>query len=256
MTSAAANKPITHARDHKSSSDNTIFVDVIEHLTVVVDRNGAVVQQYINGAIQLRSFLTGTPEMRLGLNQGLGIKSLSFTPPPHLSSNTTPVLPLDDVALHECLRWEEGALHAPSFTLFPPDGEFCAMSYRIMAAFPPPVIVTPFLECSGEAGSGSGAGSSGGSGHCLHYILRLRADFPADKTASQVVVTVPLPPWAHSVSVETASSSTSDPKHDSKPLSAGRSVCVRGEGLLRQKRWWTEASCCSLSGHTLDHDSA
>ena len=101
------------------------------------------------------------------------------------------------------------------------------MSYRVLAAFPPPVIVTPFLECSGETETGSG--SSAGSGHCLHYILRLRADFPADKTASQVVVTVPLPPWAHSVSVETASSSTSDAKHDSKPLSAGRSVCVRGK---------------------------
>ena len=56
--------------------DNTIFVDVIEKLTVVIDRNGVLQHSYINGQIMLKSFMTGSPEMRLGLNDNLKITSL------------------------------------------------------------------------------------------------------------------------------------------------------------------------------------
>ena len=37
----------------------------------------------------------------------------------------------------------------------------------------------------------------------LDYIVRVRADFPAEKSAANVLLTFMLPPWASSVSVET-----------------------------------------------------
>ena len=45
---------------------------------------GSVIHSTINGQILLKSYLTGSPEMRLGLNEdlvvrSLGIRTLSFT---------------------------------------------------------------------------------------------------------------------------------------------------------------------------------
>jgi AP-4 complex subunit mu-1 len=176
IASTAANKPILSSSDQK---DNTIFVDVIEKLTLVLKRDGSVSQQYINGTIQLKSFLTGSPDMKMGLNEQLAIRSLGVTGAG--SGSGGPVLALDDVSFHECLRWDEQS-NSAAFTLLPPDGEFTLLTYRIKAAFRPPIVVTPFLERQ--------------SPNKLDYIVRVRADFPADKTAANVLITFSLPSWA------------------------------------------------------------
>ena len=44
MTCSAANKPIT-----TDDKDSTIFVDVVEKLTLVFNRHASVAQQHING---------------------------------------------------------------------------------------------------------------------------------------------------------------------------------------------------------------
>jgi len=101
LSSTAANKPIAVGSDRK---DNAVFVDVFERLTVVFDRHGSVTHSYINGAIVLKSFLTGSPEMRLGLNEGLCIASLGVNGAG--VSDGRPLLTIDDVALHECVRFQ------------------------------------------------------------------------------------------------------------------------------------------------------
>eukprot|EP00277_Geminigera_cryophila_P004235 CAMPEP_0179419528 /NCGR_PEP_ID=MMETSP0799-20121207/8649_1 /TAXON_ID=46947 /ORGANISM="Geminigera cryophila, Strain CCMP2564" /LENGTH=475 /DNA_ID=CAMNT_0021193011 /DNA_START=3 /DNA_END=1427 /DNA_ORIENTATION=+ len=241
MTSAAANKPIMSAGDKK---DNTIFVDVIEKLTLVLNRNGSVSQQYVNGAIQLKSFLSGCPEMKLGLNDALSIKNLGVVGSG--SAGGGGVLAIDDMSFHECLRLDETSKTA-AFKLYAPDGEFTLLTYRITSPFRPPIIVTPFLETQGPNG--------------LDYIVRVRADFPAEKSAANVLLTFMLPPWASSVSVETAAS----PVAAAKPLSPGRAEVDRktlsvawlvpklpggSEVLLRAKMvlpTHTRASACDLS---------
>jgi AP-1 complex subunit mu len=47
---------------------NEIFLDVIEKLNLLVAANGTVLHSEINGAIKMRSFLSGMPELKLGLN--------------------------------------------------------------------------------------------------------------------------------------------------------------------------------------------
>eukprot|EP00290_Baffinella_frigidus_P014552 CAMPEP_0180148222 /NCGR_PEP_ID=MMETSP0986-20121125/19839_1 /TAXON_ID=697907 /ORGANISM="non described non described, Strain CCMP2293" /LENGTH=475 /DNA_ID=CAMNT_0022094153 /DNA_START=103 /DNA_END=1527 /DNA_ORIENTATION=- len=201
MASAAANKPITVGTERK---DNTVFVDVFEKLTVVLDRHGTVAHSYINGSIVLKSFMTGSPEMRLGLSDGVSISSLGVTGSGMSDGRAT--LTIDDVNLHECVRWQEGS-KTPTFTFFAPDGEFTLLKYRIRSTFRPPITVQPILETQGTNG--------------LDYVLRLRAEFPSDKVATNASVVFQLPAWATSVSVETAASPHS---LDSKgvQISAGR----------------------------------
>jgi len=47
---------------------NEVFLDVVESVNVLVSAKGQVLRSEINGAIKMRVFLTGMPELRLGLN--------------------------------------------------------------------------------------------------------------------------------------------------------------------------------------------
>ena len=97
-------------------------------------------------AIQLKSFLTGSPEIKLGLNQGLTVKSLGIvggTSGGGAASDSC--LAIDDMGFHESLCWDEQR-KTPDFSLYVPDGEFTLLTYRISCPFRPPILLTPFLE--------------------------------------------------------------------------------------------------------------
>ena len=42
-------------------------------MTVLIGANGSVLRQEIDGAIQMKSFLQGTPEIFIGLNENMSI---------------------------------------------------------------------------------------------------------------------------------------------------------------------------------------
>ena len=50
---------------------NEIFLDVIEKLNLLVSSNGTVLNSEINGVVRMKSFLSGMPELKLGLNDKL-----------------------------------------------------------------------------------------------------------------------------------------------------------------------------------------
>ena len=55
----------TEGIKHKN---NEVYLDVVEKLNLLVGANGAVLSSEIVGAIKMRSFLSGMPELKLGLN--------------------------------------------------------------------------------------------------------------------------------------------------------------------------------------------
>jgi AP-4 complex subunit mu-1 len=48
-----------------------IFVDILERLNVLFNANGFVLNSAIEGCIQMKSYLSGNPELRLALNEVL-----------------------------------------------------------------------------------------------------------------------------------------------------------------------------------------
>jgi len=52
---------------------NEIFVDILERLTVLFNANGFVLNSTIDGCIQMKSYLSGNPGLRLALNEDLVI---------------------------------------------------------------------------------------------------------------------------------------------------------------------------------------
>ena len=47
---------------------NEVFLDVIESVSMLVNSAGNMLRSEINGAVKMKCFLTGMPELRLGLN--------------------------------------------------------------------------------------------------------------------------------------------------------------------------------------------
>lgn len=134
--------------------------------------NGTVLQSEIVGTVKMRVYLTGMPELRLGLNdkvlfEGSGsefaryfnyweenasIVYLSY------SGGKSKAVELEDVKFHQCVRlsrWEEEwsctttVIEPLSYLRFdndrtisfiPPDGAFELMSYRL-------TTLVSFLSC-------------------------------------------------------------------------------------------------------------
>ncbi|MFQ6642247.1 hypothetical protein Gotur_018699 [Gossypium turneri] len=64
--SVVANEPGGRKREE-------IFVDIIEKISVTFSSSGYILTSEIDGTIQMKSYLTGNPEIRLALNEDLSI---------------------------------------------------------------------------------------------------------------------------------------------------------------------------------------
>ena len=47
---------------------NEVFLDVVESINMLANSNGNVIKSEISGAVKMRCYLSGMPELRLGLN--------------------------------------------------------------------------------------------------------------------------------------------------------------------------------------------
>ena len=50
---------------------NEIFVDIFEKISILFNSTGYVINSSIEGYIQMKSFLTGNPPLKLALNEDL-----------------------------------------------------------------------------------------------------------------------------------------------------------------------------------------
>ncbi|CAN0019299.1 unnamed protein product [Sphacelaria rigidula] len=74
---------------------NEIFLDVVEKLNLLESSNGTVLHSEIVGAIKMKSFLSGMPELKLGLNDKLLFESSGR------SSGKGKAVELEDIKFHQ-----------------------------------------------------------------------------------------------------------------------------------------------------------
>ena len=65
---------------------NEVFLDVVESVNLLVNANGNVVRSEILGAVKMKCYLSGMPELRLGLNDKVMFESTGRSQSKHLSS--------------------------------------------------------------------------------------------------------------------------------------------------------------------------
>ena len=100
---------------------NEVFLDVIESVNLLAGASGNVLRSEIVGAIKMRVYLSGMPELRLGLNDKVLFESTG--------RGKSKSVELEDVKFHQCVRLSRFD-NDRTISFIPPDGEFELMSYR------------------------------------------------------------------------------------------------------------------------------
>lgn len=120
---------------------NEIFLDVVEKLNLLVAANGTVLHSEINGAVKMKSFLSGMPELKLGLNDKLMFEATGRAN----QARSGKSVELEDIKFHQCVRLARFE-NDRTISFIPPDGEFDLMTYRLDTHVKPLIWVEAVVE--------------------------------------------------------------------------------------------------------------
>ncbi|KJP90036.1 hypothetical protein AK88_00205 [Plasmodium fragile] len=133
---------------------NEIFLDVIESLNIIISSNGTVLRSEILGCLKMKSYLSGMPELKLGLNDkllfnknmnnfnstgsgdnsntagGTANSNSSNVANVNTQTNRTKLVELEDMKFHQCVRLSKFE-NDRTISFIPPDGIFNLMTYRL-----------------------------------------------------------------------------------------------------------------------------
>ncbi|KAJ1679476.1 clathrin associated protein complex medium subunit [Spiromyces aspiralis] len=167
---------------------NEAFVDVIESVNLLISANNTVLKSDVQGQIIMRSYLSGMPECKFGLNDKLEFDSSDKADRGDViqyGSGDEPatyggggVVSIADCQFHQCVRL--GKFESERMIMFiPPDGEFELMKYRAVENIGTPFKVHPMVTEIGKTR--------------IEYEVHVRAMFPSKLEASNVEIKIPTP---------------------------------------------------------------
>lgn len=151
---------------------NEIFLDVVEKLNLLVAANGTVLHSEIIGAVKMKSFLSGMPELKLGLNDKLMFEATGR------SQARGKSVELEDIKFHQCVRLARFE-NDRTISFIPPDGEFDLMSYRLNTHVKPLIWVEAVVEPH--------------KGSRIEYMVKTKSQFKSRSVANNVEIIIPVP---------------------------------------------------------------
>ncbi|KAK7845730.1 ap-4 complex subunit mu [Quercus suber] len=225
MPGTAVTKSVV-ANDPTGRRREEIFVDLIEKISITFSSSvrtftlilGYILTSEIDGTIQMKSYLTGNPEIRLALNDDLTIGRGGRSVFDYRSSSGTGAVILDDCNFHESVHLDSFEMDK-TLSLVPPDGEFTVMNYRLTQEFKPPFRVNTLIEETGALKV-----PPDGEFTVMNYrltqefkppfrvntlieetgalkaevMIKVRAEFSSSITANTIMVQMPLPKYTTS----------------------------------------------------------
>lgn len=155
---------------------NEVFLDVVESINLLVGATGNVLHSDIVGSVQMRVYLTGMPELRLGLNDKVMFESSG-------RKEKGKSVELEDVKFHQCVRLSRFE-NDRTISFIPPDGEFELMSYRLSQHVKPLIWIESVIERHSHSR--------------VEYLIKAKSQFKQRSTANNVEIIVPVPADADS----------------------------------------------------------
>lgn len=159
---------------------NEVFLDVIESVNLLANANGNVLRCEIVGAIKMRVYLSGMPELRLGLNDKVLFESTG--------RGKSKSVELEDVKFHQCVRLSRFE-NDRTISFIPPDGEFELMSYRLNTHVKPLIWIESVIERHEHSR--------------VEYMIKAKSQFKRRSTANNVEIIIPVPADADSPKFKT-----------------------------------------------------
>ncbi|KAK2181319.1 hypothetical protein NP493_403g01033 [Ridgeia piscesae] len=158
---------------------NELFLDVLESVNLLMSPQGQVLSAHVAGRIVMKSYLSGMPECKFGINDKLVIdsKGKSTIDDSTRTSGKTSIA-IDDCQLHQCVKLSKfEAEHSISF--IPPDGEYELMRYRTTKDISLPFRVIPLVR---EVGRSK-----------MEVKVVVKSNFKPSLLAQKVEVRIPTP---------------------------------------------------------------
>lgn len=160
---------------------NEVFLDVIESVNILVSASGSVMRSEIVGAIKMRVYLSGMPELRLGLNDKTLFESIG--------RGKNKAVDLEDVKFHQCVRLSRFE-NDRTISFIPPDGDFELMSYRLNTQVKPLFWIEPVIERYSHSR--------------VEYMVKAKSQFKKRSTANNVEIIIPVPSDADGAKFKTS----------------------------------------------------
>ena len=168
---------------------NEAFVDVIEDVNLLMSATGTVLRADVNGTIQMRAYLSGTPECKFGLNDQLLLNAASNSdslegPIGNRNGKTRATkaaagsVSLEDCQFHQCVQLGKFDTDR-TISFVPPDGEFELMRYRATENVNLPFKVHAIVR---EVGTTK-----------VEYSIAIKANYDNKLFATNVLVRIPTP---------------------------------------------------------------
>lgn len=203
---------IRHAR-------NEVFLDVIENVNIVVSATGTLLRSEILGKLVMKSYLSGMPNLKLGLNDRLQFEVSAANGGPERRGKA---VDLEDIKFHQCVRLAKFE-NDRSISFIPPDGTFELMSYRLNTQVKPPIWVDAVIEQRQTR---------------IDYVVKARTQLKARAVANNVKICIPVLPDVDTPKFKCSSGSAKyAPDRDVvvwsiKQFKAGRDAVMRGHFLI------------------------
>jgi AP-1 complex subunit mu len=157
--------------DNIKHKKNEVFLDVVENINLLVNTNGTVVLSEVVGVLKMRTFLSGMPECKLGLNDKVLFETQGRT-------GKQKAVELEDIKFHQCVRLARFE-NDRTISFIPPDGSFDLMTYRLNQNIKPLI----WVECLVEKPSRSRT----------EYVIKARSQFKERSAATNVEIIIPVP---------------------------------------------------------------
>ncbi|CAI7825270.1 unnamed protein product, partial [Closterium sp. NIES-53] len=150
---------------------NEVFLDVVESVNILVNSNGQVVRSEVVGALKMRTYLSGMPECKLGLNDRVLLEAQG-------RATKGKAIDLDDIKFHQCVRLARFE-NDRTISFIPPDGAFDLMTYRLSTQVKPLIWVEAMVERHSRSR--------------VEYMVKARSQFKERSTATSVEIELPVP---------------------------------------------------------------
>lgn len=160
---------------------NEVFMDVLEAVNVLMSADGTVLRSDVSGKIVMKTYLSGMPECRFGLNDKLLMdkESERRVAMGRRGAGKNTSVAIDDVTFHRCVSLAQFDQDR-TVSFVPPDGEFTLMKYRIANNVQLPFTITPNVIVRGRTR--------------VEYEITIKGNFDPSLAAVGVKVLIPTPP--------------------------------------------------------------
>jgi len=169
---------------------NEVYLDVIEKLNLLVSSNGTVLRSEIIGALKMKCFLSGMPELKLGVNDKVQMDSKMRAQDMDRGdeedkkrrASKVKAVDMEDIRFHQCVRLARFE-NDRTISFCPPGGEFDLMVYRLNTQVRPLIWIEAQVDASGSR---------------VEYTIKAKSHFKRRSTANNVEIIVPVPADADS----------------------------------------------------------